>query len=139
MIERGNEHGPQEPSPRTILVIEDDPDTQEVYVDMIDTAGFTTVVAAGGHAAMRMLEQGLRPVAILLDIMMPFGDGFLFRSRQRACPELSQIPVIVASAISLTDSDLEQLAPVRHLVKPFTIRELVRTLRLVVYGGAASP
>lgn len=118
-------------APSTVFVLEDDPDTQEAYRDMIEAAGFRVVVASGGQEAVELLEAGLRPDAILMDIMMPHGDGFAFRAWQRGRPEVAAIPIVLATAVSISDEELAQIAPERYLVKPFSFRELTDALRAV--------
>jgi CheY-like chemotaxis protein len=114
---------------RTVPVIEDDLDTQEAYAEMIEAAtGLAVAVACDGCCALRLLDEGLRPVAIVLDVMMPNGSGFQFCEQLRERNAVAGIPVVVASACPLSAEDLSALAPHRHLVKPFRFRELVEAL-----------
>jgi CheY-like chemotaxis protein len=111
-----------------VLVIEDDPDTQEVYVDMLEAVGLRVVIAESGETARRRLEEGLRPDAIILDLMMADGDGLGFRRWQRERAELAGVPVIVASASGMSPDELAAVVPDRVLSKPFGFRELAAAL-----------
>lgn len=112
-----------------VLVIDDDPDTLEILTDILANAGFAVVVARDGDEAMQLLDAGLRPVAIVLDVMMPVLSGFQFRALQRRHPVYSAIPVLVATAAALTDDELRKLAPDKLLRKPFRYRDLQGAIR----------
>src|SRR2546430_16671361 len=81
-----------------ILVVEDDPDLQQVFAETLEWAGHSVRVAAHGQHALDLLANDFRPQLILLDIAMPVMDGLTFLGRMRSIPELVDIPVLVLSA-----------------------------------------
>lgn len=82
---------------RPVMIVDDDDDAREGLAMMFKLAGWPVCEAADGAAALRLLEEGVRPRVILLDINMSGMDGVGFRKRQRAVPEFAAIPTIVIS------------------------------------------
>jgi CheY-like chemotaxis protein len=114
-----------------LLVVEDDDDVREALADVLRDAGYDVAWAADGAEAIRALRSGLRPSAILLDLMMPVMDGFEFRAEQRGDPALSSIPVIVVSADRFLEQDGRSLGAAASLAKPPQVPELLATVARV--------
>ena len=87
---------------RTVLVVDDDHDCRPVLAFVLESAGYEVRCARNGVEAVVMLESGLRPLAIALDLMMPGVDGFWVLERLAASPSLATLHVRVVSA-SLLD------------------------------------
>jgi len=82
-----------------VLVVEDDRDTREALLDVLTDAAYdVTTVGHGAEALALLREDGERPCAIVLDLMMPVMDGREFRRHQQCDPSLSSIPLIVLTA-----------------------------------------
>jgi CheY-like chemotaxis protein len=82
-----------------VLIVEDDEDLRDMMAQMLTIEGFRTVTAANGRDALAYLHGSEKPNVILLDLMMPVMDGWEFRRRQKADPEIAPVPVIVLSAL----------------------------------------
>src|SRR5690349_2295230 len=78
--------------------------------------GYRVVAAYDGVDALEMLQNGLQPAAIILDLAMPNLDGRAFRSALLAVPEFADIPIIVYTAVSGVE-DLPDI--VGHVRKGF--------------------
>jgi CheY-like chemotaxis protein len=115
-----------------ILLVDDDPDLADNLAEVLRGEGFDVVVAASGAAALAHLRGGLRPGAIVLDLLMADGDGWEFRRQQGEDPALAAIPVIVISAV------VEFSRPIAPMMlgKPVNVPLLVKELRRLA-GGAA--
>ena len=113
-----------------MLLVEDDEATRKALAEALHGDGFEVVTAANGREALESLRQGLRPSAILLDVMMPVMDGWDFRRLQLNDPSLREIPVLVitASGFSLETIRL-QFGDVELFPKPIHYGELVRAVR----------
>src|SRR6266581_4459159 len=83
-----------------VLIVEDDSDLREMMAQLLTLEGFQAATVANGREALEYLNSVDRqPDVILLDLMMPVMDGWEFRRRQQADPAVSDVPVIVLSAL----------------------------------------
>ena len=99
-----------------VLVVEDEHELRELIARWLETTGYAVVEAADGQDAVELLEAGLEPDVILLDLGMPRMDGRTFLDWMRNQPKHAHRRVIVASAY------LEDLPPVdadKTFAKPF--------------------
>jgi CheY-like chemotaxis protein len=80
-----------------VLIVEDDCDVAEMMEILLSLEGYETRTAHNGAEALVSLRQR-RPSVVLLDLQMPVMDGFEFRRRQLADPELASIPVLCLTA-----------------------------------------
>jgi PAS domain S-box-containing protein len=114
--------------PITILAVDDEPDTLELYQVLLTQMGHRVTTAANGYEALRILEQFPLPDLVLMDIQMPVmsGTDTLKIIRERY-PELK---VIAQSAHALTgDRDRFLKEGYDHyLPKPFTAAQLQKLL-----------
>ena len=90
--------------PATVLVVEDDVETQEVIRRLLEKAGIQVMVAENGRVALERLAEG-QPGLILLDLMMPEMDGFQFVDHVRQHETWRAIPIVVVTAKDLTAED----------------------------------
>jgi CheY-like chemotaxis protein len=110
-----------------VLIVEDDEDLRDMMAQMLTIEGFAATAVANGREALDYLRQAIKPHVILLDLMMPVMDGWEFRRRQQADPELAPVPVIVLSAL-----DPSRAAPVdatAFLKKPLDFDRLLELVR----------
>src|SRR5262245_64661015 len=84
---------------RPVLVVEDDEELCYAFVTGLQLAGFEALGVANGQEALDLLQRGLRPCLILLDVLMPEMNGIEFRTKQLASPELASIPVAICTAL----------------------------------------
>src|ERR1044071_791137 len=84
---------------RTVVVVEDDPDTLDAIATILEDAGCDVLRAGNGREALRRLHdcEG-RCDLILLDLLMPVMNGWDFRRRQRETAAFAGIPVYLMSA-----------------------------------------
>ena len=102
---------PEQPSGKSILVVEDTLDTRESLAFILRHKGYEVRTAADGQEALEQLKAGARPDLILLDLMMPTMDGWEFTNRLRQHPALASIPVVVVSVVGDRDVKLVSLRP----------------------------
>lgn len=89
--------------------------------------GFTPVMASNGREALAYLQRGGEASVILLDLMMPIMDGWTFRRAQRSDPAISNIPVVVVSA--LDNGTAMELGAAASFRKPLDVARLVACVR----------
>jgi signal transduction histidine kinase/CheY-like chemotaxis protein len=83
---------PEEAS--SVLVIDDDPNVQDLMRRLLSKEGFRVVTASAGEEGLKLAGE-LRPDVITLDVIMPSMDGWAVLSALKANPELADIPVIM--------------------------------------------
>ena len=96
-----------------ILVVEDNDDVREMMAVTLELEGHKVTTAANGRQALAVLENGLKPSLILLDLMMPTADpanavsrgydmvmnGWELRTALQRDPRFSAIPIVIVSAV----------------------------------------
>jgi CheY-like chemotaxis protein len=82
-----------------VLVVDDDADQRAALAALLSRRGYEVVLAVDGQDAWEMLERGLRPSAIVLDLTMPRMDGWSFLDHLHGSAQAA-VPVIVTSAVA---------------------------------------
>lgn len=82
---------------KKVLVVEDEPDTNYILMQMLEVSGFETVTAFDGAEALALIVVE-PPDVILLDIMMPGIDGWEVCRRVKEDVETANIGVIFVTA-----------------------------------------
>jgi CheY-like chemotaxis protein len=112
--------------PRTVLVVEDDPDTRQSTADVLESVGYSVVTAAHGRDALDRLASMDPPGLILLDLMMPVMSGQEFLAARRGQDALARIPVVIMSAWR---RDSERIDGAQgSLPKPVDVDDLLRVV-----------
>ena len=94
-------------SPR-ILVVDDDPQTVRLLSTVLTNAGYEVLKVYGGSEAIETtISQS--PDLIILDMMMPQVDGFQVVRHLTGDPRTCDIPIIICTALDLTDEDRDRL------------------------------
>jgi CheY-like chemotaxis protein len=116
-------------SSRVVLFVEDDADIRESTAEALDEEGFAVVGAETVDEGLGRLRDGIEPVVILLDLMMPVRTGWDFRREQLADPALREIPVVVVTASGVSAESLRKdMGEVELVPKPYTSRSLVQAI-----------
>jgi CheY-like chemotaxis protein len=112
-----------------VLIVEDDPDMRESMESVLTYAGHSIAAVADGVEALSWLSGDRpHPCVIVLDLMMPGMNGFELRSRLRADPVLSAIPVLVLTgAGNLADRKGAELQA-EILRKPIDLKDLLAAI-----------
>ena len=108
----------------SILVVEDDLDTCELYEQALRAAGATVRTANRVDSAMTLLAAA-RPDVVLCDLHLPVRDGYALLREVLADPELAGIPIIAISGSHPERERALEAGFARHLTKPSKLREIV--------------
>lgn len=114
-----------------IMIVEDDEHIAQLLVFIFQREGYKTTHAADGQVAEQMIEHNAPPVLILLDVMLPYQDGFHLLKKIRTQPNWEELPVIMLTAKS-QESDIVRALNAGandYVVKPFQPSELVARVR----------
>ena len=125
-------------APRTgmrprILVVEDEAAIAEPLVESLDREGFEPEVAPGVGAAIASLDAR-QPDLVLLDVMLPDGDG---RDLCRVIRSRSDVPIVMLTA---RGEEIDRVVGLElgaddYVVKPFSVRELAARIRAILRRG----
>jgi CheY-like chemotaxis protein len=111
-----------------VLVIEDDKDVRESFVELLAEEGYDVAQVGDGREAESYLRSNPPPAAIILDLMMPRLDGWAVAALMRQ-GRLPQVPIVVVTA---ADDQWGYPAPAnRVLKKPVDVKELLRAVRAI--------
>ncbi len=99
---------------KTILIVEDEPDTATYLSALLGDAGYNTVEAEDGVKALERVKTS-RPDLITLDISMPKKSGVRFYRDMKESDEWKGIPIIIVTGVS---SDFEKFISTRRHVPP---------------------
>jgi PAS domain S-box-containing protein len=126
--------------PRTILVVEDEPDISELISLQLRSEGFDVLVTAKGEEALA-IAQGKSIDLITLDMMLPDITGMEVLRRLKADAKTADIPVIVVSVIQPKVGG-PAWGAADHISKPFALTKLLSSVRrtlAAVENGRLTP
>jgi two-component system phosphate regulon response regulator PhoB len=114
----------------TILIVDDEQDVLDLLAYNLQKAGFKTVPARDGAAALQKARD-LLPSLILLDLMLPQMDGTEVCKQLKANPKTAHIPIIMLTAkAEEVDRVLGlELGADDYVVKPFSPREVLLRIK----------
>jgi len=113
-----------------ILVVDDDPEIVELFVDVLERDNrFEVKTASTGYDA-GMLTNEFRPDLIILDYMLPDVNGNVVCKTIRSKPEFESTKIIVVSGVVNQDeiNDLLKSGANDFVKKPFNIENLIQKI-----------
>lgn len=123
-----------------IVVAEDDDDIRELLAMRLASRGFEVATATDGRAALELVRTR-RPVAAVLDWMMPVVQGHEVCRMLKEDASTAEIPIVLLTARAM-EGDVHrafELGADEYITKPFDFEELVQTLRRLLVGGVSGP
>ena len=133
------------PSPRkapadtVVLIVEDDPDQLALADLRVSMAGYKVRVASTVNAFLHsMLDDGA-PDLLLLDVVLPDGNGFEVLTKMRRHPVLGSLPIVMLTAQN-DPEDIGKgllLGADGYITKPYTKNILADVIRRVLKQNAA--
>ena len=118
--------------PKKILAVDDERHIVRLVEVNLARAGYNVVTAFDGREALQKVESE-KPDLVVLDVMMPFMDGFEVLRNLKANPETAEIPVIMLTA-KAQDADVFrgwQSGVDCYLTKPFNPMELLTFVKRI--------
>ncbi len=97
-------------SPKTVLIIDDDPDYVRSITALLQSAGYAVHSATTGAEGLR-LAKTLTPNLVLLDVIMSDPhEGFSMLRQMRAIPALAHTPVVIVSSLYTSEMPVFQVS-----------------------------
>jgi CheY-like chemotaxis protein len=114
---------------REVLVVEDDPEINELVGAYARLAGFEYRSALDGTTALAEVRRHT-PSVIVLDLMLPDFDGFEVCRRVKREPGMGDVPVIILTALDneISRRQGREAGAADYLTKPFDPDRLMATI-----------
>jgi twitching motility two-component system response regulator PilH len=127
---------------KKVLIVDDDADVRTFVTTVVETNGYTPIVATNGEEAMAKV-RGDKPDLIVLDVLMPRESGIRMYRELKTDDALKTIPVVILSGIAKRTFLRSQAAltefggqavpePVAYLEKPTEPEELAGTIKKIL-------
>jgi two-component system, sensor histidine kinase ChiS len=110
-----------------ILVVDDEPINIQVIINCLALENYAITQAINGREALNLIESGLKPDLILLDVMMPQMTGYEVCREVRKKYSPLEVPILMLTAKNQTSDLLEafNLEANDYITKPFIKKELL--------------
>jgi len=115
----------------SILVVEDDKAIGMLLAFVLEREGYQVTLANDGHKAQALIDSLAPPALVILDVMLPYIDGFELLDKIRRLDTWKNTPVLMLTAKG-TDRDIARALDAGaddYMVKPFQPDELKARLR----------
>jgi len=122
------------PAQTVVLLVEDDPDQMALGELRLTMAGYQVRSVDRAKALSRFLREQARPDLLLLDVMLPDGNGFDILSRLRARPEFAMLPIVLLT-VKAELADIRKglvLGADGYITKPYSKNQLAEVIGRVL-------
>jgi CheY-like chemotaxis protein len=123
-------------TPKKVLVVDDEIHIVHVVAIKLRNNGYEPITAGNGEEAYELACKE-KPDIIIADYMMPIMDGLELLEKLRANEQTKDIPFILLTArnFAIDDARQQQLNVSQCITKPFSPKELLRTIEDIIYQG----
>lgn len=121
-----------------VLIVDADRKYRKLLRDHFERVGHVVSEASDGGLAVRLAEVE-RPQVILLDLDLPDAPGPIICRRLKANPKTTAIPIAIVTGHGEEESRVEgfEAGADAYVLKPFSFRELLLRIRVLVEGGTS--
>ncbi len=115
---------------KKILIVDDEEDLRVVLTFRLESAGFEVITAHNGMEALKVAKKE-SPDLVLLDVMMPFIDGYEVCEILKSGQDTEKIPIIILTA-KKTVGDMDHAFRVGaddFMSKPYDSGELINKIK----------
>jgi signal transduction histidine kinase/CheY-like chemotaxis protein len=115
-----------------VLVVDDEPESRSLARRHLDRLGWESDEVGDGAGALSWLSQNPRPAMILLDLLMPRMNGFVFLEEIAKHAEWRGIPIVILTAMPLGAAERDLLAGRTREVIAKGAEDLAQVLRRIL-------
>jgi DNA-binding response OmpR family regulator len=121
-----------------IVVADDDPIVIKFLSAIFQDEGFEVRTADDGEKALKVIRES-RPDLVILDLVMPYHDGFEICKQIRSTAETAGVPVIILSMKEQEQDAIRafEVGADDYIRKPFNVLELVARARKLINNSRA--
>jgi CheY-like chemotaxis protein len=119
---------------RHVLIVDDDVRNMFALVSYLESHDMEIYTAQDGLGALEMLKKYDQIELVLMDIMMPYMDGYETMKRIRNNSALADIPIIAVTAKAMKGDREKCLAAgaTDYISKPLNLKELLEKIEQAV-------
>lgn len=118
-----------------VLVVDDDIESQELYVEILQWAGFEVATADDGDSALEKAVTS-KPEVIVLDILLPKRDGIAVLRELRRVPQTASVPIIALTGVADAADRARIIGGFTEVLeKPCDPNSLITVLRRALDAG----
>jgi two-component system phosphate regulon response regulator PhoB len=124
----------KKPADTVVLLVEDDPDQAALAELRLTMAGYQVRTVDRSKALSRFLREEARPDLLLLDVMLPDGNGFDILAQLRARPEFATLPIVLLT-VKAELADIRKglaLGADGYITKPYSKNQLAEVIGRVL-------
>jgi len=120
-------------NPARILIADDDPTIRNFLMILLADRGYEVHEAPDGEQAFRMAGE-VKPDLMLLDLIMPFRDGFDVLQDLKRQDTTAHIPILIMSVKDREEEIVKgfNLGAEDYVVKPFNSLELISRVKKIL-------
>ena len=114
---------------KTVLVVDDEFDLTSSLKAVLEHHGYRTEVCSNGREAVTCVFEK-RPDLVLLDVMMPLGNGYEVLEKIRAHKDFAETPVLLMNSVNPSEARPVQWQA--FLRKPLAVKPLIDTVAQLI-------
>ena len=121
-------------STRSVVVVEDEDHIATLIEFVLKRDGFEVTVLRDGLEAEEHIGMNQPPALVILDVMLPYKDGFQLVERIRRDGRWRDVPILMLTSQSSEESIVRALneGANDYVLKPFKVNELKARARKLV-------
>ncbi|TBR08683.1 MAG: response regulator [Candidatus Nitrosotenuis sp.] len=113
----------------TIVIIEDDVDMAEIFEEWSKSADISVLgVGHDGKEAVELFEKN-RPQIMVMDLMMPYYDGFYAMENIRKIDPDAKFLILTADITDVTKDKIEQMKTISLMYKPYDLDDVINEIK----------
>jgi DNA-binding response OmpR family regulator len=119
--------------PRTVLIVDDERDTNDVLAGLVHARGFEPIQVYAGGRVLEMVQKQV-PDLILLDLMMPDLDGFTVCEQLKRNRDTNLVPILMVTALNDAENRAKgvRVGANGYVPKPFTPDQLFSAMDMAL-------
>jgi len=120
-----NDHtNSDQPSAKTVLVIDDEDTTLKIIENVLTQAGYNVLTSTSGEEGLKIAQEN-NPDIVITDVVMPNIDGFMLFKKLKSDETTKDQPVLVLSARHNVGDTFHRFGADSFLTKPIDAKLLI--------------
>ena len=117
-----------------IIIVDDDVQVTSLLKKYLSSKNFEIITINQSSKAIQTANL-VHPDLFILDLMMPPPDGFELCTMLRADPNFAKTPILIITAMDISNSRATSFGANDYLAKPFNLDEIVSRVNLLLNGS----